>query len=107
MRSHLGFADPRWTYVVQTTNEDVPIPNFITMIGNHDVANGDDAETVNIRELALTYPLIPFCVAHHGLGQEVPVQPMLDAITANDDTTAVKLALRTEEFMLGWLVDVV
>ena len=44
---------------IQSPHENIAVPDFVFVIGNHDASDGDDAETRYIRELAFGNALVP------------------------------------------------
>ncbi len=78
----------------QMTQEDVAIPDFISMIGQHDATQTVLPKPFNVRELAAFNSLNPFRATDVRANHKMSIKPMLDAIAHHHDASPIELTGR-------------
>ena len=77
---------------IQPPHEDIAVPNFVLVIGNHDSSDRDDAKTWHVRELAFGNALVPFFTTDGCFRNEMSVQPMFDAVASHHNASTIEFA---------------
>ena len=80
-------------------NEDIAKPDFIPVVGQHDLSIAIASETFHIVELAVRHPGVPLLAADVRFYDQPAVQPMFDAAPADDNASTVPLARWIQDLM--------
>ena len=87
--------------------EDVAKPDFVVVVGQHNLAVSVFAKSIDVRKLTLTNSLPPLAAADNCTHDHLAVQPVLNPISADDDATVVELANRFQVFVRIRVVNVI
>lgn len=73
----------------ELANLDVPKPNGVAVVLQHDVAGPGASESFRAIEFARGYGFVPGWAAAYDVGEEDVIQPMLEAFAFDSDTRGI------------------